>query len=251
MQVPYRQLQSFRVQLNTKVILLGYLLRNLLLKPFRRHSLHGDHNYFNKNLFPLSAELEKSYQDILPELMNIVGMFQRLAPFQEISPHQTYISNDDKWKLFFLRGAGINFKRNWKLAPKTWAIFARHPEAVSVYVSILGPHKALNEHEGPWAGVLRMHLGIDIPNEKLCALFCNGEQRHWRNGEVLVFDDTYPHIALNCTDKLRAVLFIDIMRPLPQPWNAINWIVLRLSILLPYIWLPLIRHWRWARRFYQ
>jgi aspartyl/asparaginyl beta-hydroxylase (cupin superfamily) len=36
---------------------------------------------------------------------------------------------------------------------------------VSAYFSVIGPKKMLMPHEGPWCGVLRVHMGIDIPTE--------------------------------------------------------------------------------------
>lgn len=78
-------------------------------------------------------------------------------------------------------------------------------------------------HEGPWSGVLRMHLGVDIPTDgEGCTLSVRGEQYQWKDGEVVVFDDTYEHFAINLTDHPRVVLFMDYMRPLPWPLHALN-----------------------------
>jgi aspartyl/asparaginyl beta-hydroxylase (cupin superfamily) len=40
------------------------------------------------------------------------------------------------------------------------------------------------------------------------------EERRWRVGEVLIFDDTIEHEARNDSDELRVVLIFDLWNPL-------------------------------------
>jgi beta-hydroxylase len=226
-------------------------IEKLLKKKFRKYCLIGDKKFFDPYIFPVAKELEDNFTIIKQETEEILKRYNDLTPFQLISPAQTYISNDDKWRLFFFKAANINFKKNQKLAPKTMEIINKHKEIISTYISVLGPHKMLNPHEGPWSGVLRMHLGLIIPDENKCMLINGGEKYYWKEGKTVLFDDTYEHVAVNGTDKLRAILFIDIMRPLPQPWKFINWAILKLSLLFPYVWVPYFRHKRWEKEFYK
>jgi beta-hydroxylase len=225
-------------------------IERLLKKPFHKHSLLGDKKFFDAYSMPLAKELEDNFPAIQAELKNILKRYDDFAPFQSISPDQTYISNDDKWRMFFFKAAGVNFGRNKQFAPETFKILDKHKDVISAYISVLGPKKMLMPHEGPWSGILRMHLGVVIPGNKECVLVNGGEEYHWEEGKVVLFDDTYEHIAVNQTDEIRAILFLDIMRPLPQPWNFINWAILKLSILFPYIWVPYLRHRRWEKKFY-
>lgn len=226
-------------------------IERLLKKSFHKHSLMGDKKFFDPYSIPVAKELEENFADIQAEIKALLQRYDDFAPFQSISPDQIYISNDDKWRMFFFKAAGINFHRNQAFAPKTLAILNRHKEVISAYVSVLGPFKALMPHEGPWSGVLRMHLGVVVPGKKDCILVNGGEEYYWEEGKTVLFDDTYEHIALNNTPDIRAVLFLDIMRPLPQPWKFINWAILKLSVLFPYVWVPYFRHKRWERQFYR
>jgi beta-hydroxylase len=225
-------------------------IERLLKKPFHKYCLLGDKKFFDPYSFPVAKELEDNFPAIQAELKDILKRYDDFAPFQSISPDQTYISNDDKWRMFFFKAAGVNFGRNQQFAPKTFEVLNNHKYVVSAYISVLGPHKMLMPHEGPWSGILRMHLGVVIPGNKECTLVNGGEKYHWEEGKVVLFDDTYEHIAVNETDQIRAILFLDLMRPLPQPWKFINWAILRLSVLFPYIWIPYFRHKRWEKRFY-
>jgi beta-hydroxylase len=152
--------------------------------------------------------------------------------------------------MFFFKAAGVKFKRNRQFAPKTMAILDKYPEVISAYISVLGPLKMLNPHNGPWSGILRMHLGVVVPGKDKCTLINGGETYCWEEGKTVLFDDTYEHVAINDTNELRAVLFLDIMRPLPQPWKFINWFILKASILFPYVWIPYFRHKKWEKSFY-
>jgi beta-hydroxylase len=225
-------------------------IERLLKKPFHKHCLLGDKKFFDPYHFPVAKQLEDNFPAIQAEIKTILQRYDDFAPFQSISPDQTYISNDDKWRMFFFKAANVNFGRNQQFAPKTFEILNQHKDVISVYISVLGPHKMLMPHEGPWSGILRMHLGVVIPGNKECTLVNGGEKYHWEEGKVVLFDDTYEHIAVNETDQIRAILFLDVMRPLPQPWKFINWAVLRLSVLFPYIWIPYFRHKRWEKQFY-
>ena len=57
----------------------------------------------------------------------------------------------------------------------------------------------------------------------------------WREGESLIFDDTYEHEVWNDTDEDRVVLFLDVVRPLRFPMNVVNAIVLKAIAVSPFI----------------
>jgi len=48
----------------------------------------------------------------------------------------------------------------------------------------------------------------------VCRIFVDGIPYSWRNGEDLLFDETFIHYAENTTDQTRIILFCDIERPL-------------------------------------
>ena len=68
-----------------------------------------------------------------------------------------------------------------------------------------------------------------------CRIRVGGEIRHWEAGESLVFDDTYDHEVWNDTDELRAVSFVDVIRPLPVPESLVNRAILRAIAWSPFI----------------
>jgi aspartate beta-hydroxylase len=47
-----------------------------------------------------------------------------------------------------------------------------------------------------------------------CTYRVGFEHRVWREGELLIFDDTIEHAARNDSDELRVVLIFDVWNPL-------------------------------------
>ncbi len=85
----------------------------------------------------------------------------------------------------------------------------------------LPPGATLQTHRDPYAGSLRYHLGLVTPNDPACYIEVDGQHYHWRDGEAVMFDETFIHHAANRTEHQRVVLFCDIERPL---WTApVRW----------------------------
>ncbi|KAG0734178.1 hypothetical protein G6F23_012633 [Rhizopus arrhizus] len=72
----------------------------------------------------------------------------------------------------------------------------------------------LRPHRDPFAGSLRLHLGLATPNNDGCYIEVDGIKKSWRDGEWMMFDETYIHHAHNETPDDRVILFCDIARPL-------------------------------------
>src|SRR6266700_2370702 len=97
------------------------------------------------------------------------------------------------------------------------------PGMKPAFFSILGPRKHIPEHRGPYAGVLRYHLGLIVPRQKeACRIRVDSDIAQWEEGRSVVFDDTYPHEVWNDTDEERVVLFVDFARPLSFPVSILN-----------------------------
>ena len=81
----------------------------------------------------------------------------------------------------------------------------------------------LVRHRDPYAGSLRFHLGLLTPNSDQCYIVVDGQRYFWRDGEAVMFDETYIHYAENTTQMPRVILFCDVERPLKsRAMTAIN-----------------------------
>jgi len=78
----------------------------------------------------------------------------------------------------------------------------------------LPPGAKLNLHRDPYAGSLRYHLAVLAPDDDRCRIVVDGTPYSWREGEGVIFDETYMHWAENRSEGNRIVLFCDVERPM-------------------------------------
>lgn len=215
-----------------------------------KRSLVGDATFFPEERFPWVKRIEENHEIILEELQGILADREALPSFQEISKDQIEITNDDRWKTFFLYGYGFKADLGVELCPRTAELMRSIPGMTTAMFSVLSPRKHINPHRGPYKGVLRYHLGLVIPTEKeACRIRVGKDFRHWEKGRSLIFDDTYNHEVWNDTDEVRVVLFVDVLRPLPFPESAINWLIVRLIGLSPFVLDAKRNQQAWERRY--
>lgn len=215
------------------------------------YSKVGNPPIYDKTVFPWTAEIEREWRAIRAELDHVLTRKDELPGFHELSTDVAAISQDRDWKSFFLCGYGFRSAANIKLCPQTWRICQKIPGLITVMFSILEPGKHLPPHRGPYNGVLRLHVGLIVP-EPRAQLGIRVEHTiyRWREGEAVVFDDAYEHEAWNRTPHTRVVLFVDFVKPLRQPARFLNWLLLHLAIFTPFIREGLDNHKAWERKFY-
>lgn len=185
--------------------------------------------YFESDLFDWSQKLEDNHAVIRRELEGILEHLEQIPSFQQISKDQKSITQDDKWKTYFLYGFGYKAEQNCARCPETTKLIENIPGMKTAFFSILSPGKHIPEHRGLYKGFIRYHLGVKIPQPHTrCGIKVDGEVRHWEEGKSLIFDDTYLHEAWNNSDEIRVVLFMDILRPLQFPGNLLNDAILSL-----------------------
>ncbi len=122
------------------------------------------------------------------------------------------------WKRFYLKWYDAEHPSAAQLCPETVRILRGIPQVKAALFAVLPPGGKLNPHRDPFAGSLRYHLGLTTPNDDGCFIEVDGERYSWRDGESVVFDETYIHWAENTTDQTRTILFCDLERPLKYRW---------------------------------
>lgn len=97
----------------------------------------------------------------------------------------------------------------------------------------------------PWC----VRTGLIVPKDRERLWIRVDDQiLHWDEGKVILFDDSYEHEVRNDTDELRAVLFIDIDRPMDKVGTAVNKLLFSLIKSSPYVKQPLKNLANWHRR---
>lgn len=216
-----------------------------------RYAIHGNPPVYDNASFPWAAEIEKAYPAIRAELEKVLTRKSELPNFQDISSDVKTITNDAGWKTFFLAGFGTPSERNIALCPKTWAAVKNIPGLKTAMFSIFEPGKHLPAHRGPYNGVLRLHLGMIVPEPRdRIAIRVDKQICHWEEGKVLIFDDAYEHEAWNHSGQTRVVLFVDFVKPLRFPAKLVNWLLMNLAVFTPFIQEGMENHKAWENKFH-
>lgn len=231
-------------------ILVGEWLLDRLDRLVARSSVLGDPPVFDRADFLWAAGLEERWPVIRRELDAVLTRRDALPNFQDISTDQATITDDDRWKTYFLYGFGFRSDANCARCPETARLVARIPGMQTAMFSILAPGKHIPDHCGPYKGLIRYHLALRVPRDaERCRIRIGDEYHTWTEGESLIFDDTYDHEVWNATDETRVVLFCDVVRPLRFPMNVVNAIVLAAIAWSPFVQDAKRRHLAWEEEF--
>ncbi|HEY7439663.1 MAG TPA: aspartyl/asparaginyl beta-hydroxylase domain-containing protein [Acidimicrobiia bacterium] len=241
---------GFRERAVDLTILVGEWLLDRLDRLVARSSKIGNPAVFDNSHFLWSYGLEANWATMRKELDEVLTHRRHLPNFQDISTDQATITDDDRWKTFFLYGFGFRSDANCARCPETARLVASVPGMQTAMFSILAPHKHIPDHCGPYKGVIRYHLGMKVPEQRdQCRIRVGEEITSWEEGQSLIFDDTYEHEVWNDTDEERVVLFLDVVRPLRFPMNVVNAIVLKAIAVSPFIADAKRRHDAWEHQF--
>jgi beta-hydroxylase len=215
------------------------------------HSKVGNPPIYDNAAFPWTKAIEAEWPAIRAELDRILLRQDDLPGFHELTSDVATISQDRGWKSFVLCGYGFRSQANIDQCPRTWAACQHIPGLTTAMFSILEPGKHLPPHRGPYNGVLRLHLGLIVPEPReQLGIRVENDVYRWREGEAVVFDDAYEHEAWNRTDRTRVVLFVDFIKPLRFPANLINRLLLSLAVFTPFIREGADNQKAWEKRFY-
>ena len=118
------------------------------------------------------------------------------------------------WKRFYLKWYDQPLPSAQALCPRTVELLKSIPAVKGAMFALLDPRSHLNPHRDPFAGSMRYHLGLVTPNSDACFISVDGERYFWKDGEAVLFDETYIHFVENNTDETRIILLCDIERPL-------------------------------------
>jgi beta-hydroxylase len=195
----------------------------------------GNRSVIDTKSFEWVERLEKNSGVIRQELDALLHAKNRLPNIQDISPRQTYISQGgDGWRSYFFCLLGHRFDESYKRCPETGRLLDSIPDLQLAYFSVLAPGMHIQRHRGSYKGVVRCHLGLIVPQPRAKVRMTVGDAIvHWDEGKCVIFDDTHKHEVWNETDGIRAVLLLDICRPLPGWLARMNKMLLAVAGYLP------------------
>ncbi len=178
--------------------------------------------YLSVRDFGELAPLERNWEIIRTEALNLLALQKiRAAEKNDDAGFNSFFKSG--WKRFYLKWYDASHPSAERLCPCTVALLRDIPCVKAAMFAELPPGAQLNRHRDPFAGSLRYHLGLVTPNSERCFIEVDGQRYSWRDGEGMMFDETFLHWARNDSDSNRIILFCDIERPMRFRWaQALN-----------------------------
>ncbi|MGH8398738.1 MAG: aspartyl/asparaginyl beta-hydroxylase domain-containing protein, partial [Gammaproteobacteria bacterium] len=179
--------------------------------------------WFERSQFPWLAEIESHTDEIRAELLEVLRGDEGFRPFIEMERNHAgtkyweSLNYSPNWNAFFFYRDGRRFDENCKRCPVTSGILDNLPlsrvaeHSPETFFSVLKPGAHIPPHTGVINTRLVTHLPLIIPPD--CGIRVGNETRGWKEGECIVFDDTFEHEAWNKSDQTRVVLIFDIWNP--------------------------------------
>jgi aspartyl/asparaginyl beta-hydroxylase (cupin superfamily) len=181
--------------------------------------------FFNiDETYPSLNRLTEKFPQIKAEFDALLASHPCLPEYHHIDRGEASISatTAHRWNVCMLEVLGHRVEANRRLFPETCRALEQVPHLIQAFFSILDPGKSIPEHEGPYLGYLRYHLALRVPKDDPPKLVVNGQDYFWKTGEAVLFDDSYPHRVVNHSREIRAVLIVDVERPLPRIPTMLN-----------------------------
>jgi aspartyl/asparaginyl beta-hydroxylase (cupin superfamily) len=175
---------------------------------------------------PELLELDRNFRVIREELLGILPSKTSIPRYHELDQMQTYISTtvdkDKDWKIYPLNIVGMKPRSFCDRCPRTMALIEKIPSVFQAFFSILEGGKSIPPHDGPYRGYLRYHLALIVPEVDPPSIRLKDQHYTWKEGESILFDDSWNHEVINHSPGDRVVLIVDIRRPMPIPLDAVN-----------------------------
>jgi hypothetical protein len=125
-------------------------------------------------------------------------------------------SKNGQWSSITLIGSKGTNNELIKKFPTTFELLNKLPICSNfgfVAFSKLSAGTTIKAHTGSSNLRLRYHLGIEVPEPEKVKIRVGNEWKSWKEGEVLVFDDSFEHEVYHKGTKDRVVLMIDLWHP--------------------------------------
>lgn len=178
--------------------------------------------FFARADFEWVSAIEAATDAIRAELLALVdNAADRFGPYVTASPDRPPPNNPllDKpdWGAAWLWKDGVIADGMEALCPATLAALELAPQPVIpgrapiALFSRLTPGTHIQPHHGLLNTRLICHLPLIVPDG--CGLRVGAETRNWREGEMLIFDDSFEHEAWNRGASDRTILLFEIWRP--------------------------------------
>jgi aspartyl/asparaginyl beta-hydroxylase (cupin superfamily) len=181
--------------------------------------------FYERDEFPWTAELEARTSIIQGELEALLrSQAEQFEPYVAADADRSggtapnaHLAGDASWSAYHLLKGGEPVEGHAEHFPEALAALELAPmprvagRAPMALFSLLKAGAHIRPHHGLFNFRLICHLPLIVPPD--CTLRAGNQHRNWREGELLIFDDSMEHEAWNRSDRQRIILLFEIWRP--------------------------------------
>ncbi len=180
--------------------------------------------YHDPFLQPWAQQLQDAFPLLRADALRVLDEDKQLpnfVEFQEGDRVENVLTGDGPrpaWEAFFFYRHGKRYDKNHERCPRTSEVLESielcriADEAPEILFSVLTPGTNIQPHHGVTNTRLVMHLPLVVPPD--CALnLIDAGEHHWKEGELMMFDDTFKHEAWNRSSSTRIILLMDCWNP--------------------------------------
>lgn len=180
--------------------------------------------YHDPLLQPWAGTLRDAFSAIRTEALQTLAedsQFEDFIAARDGKPVRNHLrgrGRDPAWEALFFYRRSVRYDATHQRCPRTSEVLESldlcriEGDAPEICFSVLAPGTEILPHHGVSNIRLVMHLPLSVPAACALNVFGGGEH-HWREGELVMFDDTYRHEAWNWSDSKRVVLLMDCWNP--------------------------------------
>jgi aspartyl/asparaginyl beta-hydroxylase (cupin superfamily) len=194
--------------------------------------------FYPEEDFGWAKKISEEHLVIKQEFEALFNQMQKKLDVTDLSEEQNKVVKQDFWYFIPLFFYGYRIEKYCAQTPQTTRLLESIPYMTTAIFSTIKPGADIASHRGAYRAFLRYHLGIKVPkNFNDCKIyFNNGDITYaWKNGEGVVFDDTFQHYVKNNTHEYRTVLYVDFIRPMPRPIRRMTFVLFRAIQKSPYV----------------
>jgi beta-hydroxylase len=220
-----------------KPIEILYMMSSLLTLGIRTPEfLNKDKYFLNNYLFEENFNILK--QEVVDILYKTDNGDKLIMTSDTYNGENKYIGsnkiiNNGKikaWRLINIKIGNEYTKDAYNHFPFLVKLLEKIPEVYSCAISILQEGVRIPIHVGYYKGIMRYMMPLIVPKDKENVfLVVNEIKYNWTEGVGVLWDDTYPHKVYNNTKEIRVVIYMDVLRPLPNLLSKFNKFIVKLA----------------------
>jgi len=235
----FASLGTFAVRIYKNPIEALYMMSAILTLGIRTPEFLDKDAYFPMNrVFEDPANFDALKEEV-ENILEKTGDGDSLTMTSEtFSGQNTYIGSDIRrengktkaWRVINIKAGDQYSAVAHKYFPSLVRLLRSVPQIGTCAISVLQDGVHIPIHVGYYKGIMRYMIPIIVPKDRENVFLCVNELKYyWTEGVGVLWDDTYPHKVYNNTDKIRVVIYMDVVRPLRWGLNTLNRFILLLA----------------------